>query len=108
MKKIILTALIGTTSFALANAGGWCRVGSANLSDNGNGSATLHCPGNGTCYETDESGIVAPGHHILIHMGEARIDAVVMSATGSTNPPNTPPGPKPIDELPTDFVVSTQ
>lgn len=102
---MLMAALLGGF-YGTANAIGHCRMGTAHLTPDGSGGAYLTCPGNGTCYETDNTGSMDPGHHILIHLGDERIDAVIVKAEASGEvPPDTPPD-QPTDKLPGNVLVN--
>lgn len=106
MKKIFLTAAVAVGTFVAANAGGFCRVGTAQLTHIEGDKWLLECPGDGVCYETDDQGNTSPGSKITIHFGTARIEAVIMS--GGTSGGNLDPSDKdkPTDKLPATLVVT--
>lgn len=100
---------MGLSSMAIANAGGFCRVGTAKLTpigSPGEGKWLLECENDGVCYETDDQGNTSPGSKITIHFGTARIEAVIMS--GGTSGGNLDPSDKdkPTDKLPATLVVT--
>jgi|SRR5688572_12537847 len=102
MKKLLLMALVGIGTYSVTYAGGWCAVGSANLSDNGNGTSTLTCSNDGVCYETDDEGNMSAGSIIYIHMGNTIIPAKLESS--HANPPKTDPK-NPCPSLPSTVVI---
>lgn len=48
----MLTIAVAIGTYGAVNAG-CCAIGTATMSPNGNGTSTLSCPGDGTCFETD-------------------------------------------------------
>jgi len=71
----------------------------------GGNQCELSCHGNGVCYETDNTGTVAPGHDILIHYGDITIIAIIQSASEGTGKPPTTPKSDPTDQLPSKAIV---
>ena len=105
-EKLFLTALLAVGSYGLATAGEYYRQGTAILSDNGNGTCFLDCPGQGICYKADDD-CMSPGCRIVIYYGGLILDAEICSAEDPQLPPN--PGPPQIEpSLPSQLTIYSQ